>query len=238
MADELSEYPAPVEPPFYGTGPLITWDPNVLLDAVDRNRLLKSIRGDAGNQEFGPALDAMINGIKRDRLFEPAGLYGYFPVITDDDLVIILDPADFFTERVTLRFPRMPEKGDLSMADYLRPEGDVLGIQVVTTGRGMHKRCQDKPADPGSKEPGKLLKALADHLVKDLANRVAIEITRGPMLPAAGLCVNFGTPGMPVFEEQRELFEFLAIEERIGVSFTNGPDIVSNCWRSGIYFHK
>jgi 5-methyltetrahydrofolate--homocysteine methyltransferase len=172
--------------------------------------------------------------IQRDDLLAPAGLYGFFPVITDDELVILLDPADFYTELASLRFPRTRENRDRSRADFLRPEGDVFGIQMVTIGRGMNDLII-ADSDVGRKES---LNKLADNLVEDLADRLTLEITRALVLPpGAGQRVGFGAPGMPPVKEQKALFELLAVEERLGVVLTDDFHMAPKYSRMGCYFH-
>lgn len=244
MTIDQVEYDAPVEPPFYGTGQLISWEPKTLLDTVDRTRLLTLIReGQPGIvphvsatdlSGFESVLNTLIAEIERKNLMEPAGLYGYFPVITDDDLVIILDPSDYSTEQAVLRFPRMPKKADRSFADYLRPEGDLLAAQMVTLGLRFDEWIAANNGVAGNGDM--LTKILADYLVRDLADRVTTEIVRGLMLPAGtGRRIDFGSPGMPGAEDQGKLFEILAIEERMGVTLTGGCVVVPGCSLLGVY---
>jgi 5-methyltetrahydrofolate--homocysteine methyltransferase len=223
MPDGSLEFPPPIEPPFYGTGPLITWEPELLLDAVDRTRLVKAIRGGAFaavaetvEENIDSVLNKIIAEMESEKLLEPAGLYGYFPVITDDELVIILDPSDYATEKAELRFPRLQNRGGRSIADYLRPEGDLLAVQMATIGPGIDERIAGRNNVRGSNNG--ISGILAEYVLKDLAGRVALEITRGLGLPAGtGRRIGFGLPGMPGLVEQQTIYELLAIEERLGV---------------------
>lgn len=141
MAIDLLEYDAPIEPPFYGTSQVIRWESEQLLDDIDQTRLFRegqsgtvSPSSETDSYECDPVLNTLIAEIKSKNLIEPAGLYGYFPVITDDEFIIILDPSDYSTEQAALRFPRIGTKADRSYADYLRPEGDLIAVQMVTLG--------------------------------------------------------------------------------------------------------
>lgn len=238
MTIDPLEYDAPIEPPFYGTSQLISWEPKQLLDAIDRTRLFSVFReGKPGTfsassetelSEFSSALDGLSAEIESKNLIEPAGLYGYFPVITDDELLIILDPSDYSTEQAVLRFPRMPGKENRSYADFLRPEGDLIAVQMVTIGPRFDEWIVANANGPA--------RFLAEYLVRDLADRVTTEIVRGLMLPeGTGRRIDFGSPGMPGGEDQAKLFELLAIEERMGETLVDGCKIVSGCSLLGVY---
>lgn len=239
MTIDPLEYDAPIEPPFYGTSQIIVWEPKALLDSVDRAGLFSIFRnaqpgtgpGPSNIEigEFGYSLDTLIAEIERKNLLQPTGLYGYFPVITDDEIIIILDPSDYSTEQAALRFPRIGTKADRSYADYLRPEGDLIAVQMVILGGARF----DEWFAANANGPARFL---ADYLVRDLADRVTIEIVRGLMLPeGTGRRIDFGSPGMPEREDQAKLFELLAIEERMGVMLTEKFTMVPGCSLLGVY---
>jgi 5-methyltetrahydrofolate--homocysteine methyltransferase len=232
------EYDAPIEPPFYGTSQLISWEPKTLLGAIDQQCLLSlfsegqsgtvSPSSDTELSEFGSALDGLSEEIESKNLMDPTGLYGYFPVITDDDNIIILDPSDYSTEQAVLRFPRIPGKENRSFADYLRPEGDLIAVQMVTLGARFDEWIAANANGPA--------RFMAEYLVRDLADRVTSEIVRGLMLPeGTGRRIDFGSPGMPGGEDQAKLFELLAIEERMGVVLTEEFKMVPGCSLMGVY---
>jgi len=63
-------------------------------------------------------------------------VYGYFPCVSKDDDLIILDEQG--NERTRFTFPRQRRGRRLCLADFFRPEEagetDVVGLQVVTVG--------------------------------------------------------------------------------------------------------
>ncbi|HUI29204.1 MAG TPA: vitamin B12 dependent-methionine synthase activation domain-containing protein [Candidatus Acidoferrales bacterium] len=110
------------------------------------NKLLES--------EVYPALDEQKLIAKREKLFEPKVVYGYFPCQSSgEDLVIYRpkDEKDLFTkwkfkqgntrdlvEWVRFKFPRQSDDRFLCISDYFRSVDsgtfDVIAMQVVTIG--------------------------------------------------------------------------------------------------------
>ncbi|MBZ3902574.1 methionine synthase [Streptomyces griseiscabiei] len=86
--------------------------------------------------EGRPRLRGLLDRLQTDNLLEAAVVYGYFPCVSKDDDLIILD--DDGNERTRFSFPRQRRGRRLCLADFFRPEEsgetDVVGLQVVTVG--------------------------------------------------------------------------------------------------------
>jgi len=86
--------------------------------------------------EGRPRLRGLLDKLQTDNLLEAAVVYGYFPCVSKDDDLIILD--DDGNERTRFTFPRQRRGRRLCLADFFRPEEsgeiDVVGLQVVTVG--------------------------------------------------------------------------------------------------------
>ncbi|WP_405909492.1 methionine synthase [Streptomyces sp. NBC_00828] len=86
--------------------------------------------------EGRPRLRGLLDRLQTDNLLEAAVVYGYFPCVSKDDDLIILDDAG--NERTRFTFPRQRRGRRLCLADFFRPEEsgetDVVGLQVVTMG--------------------------------------------------------------------------------------------------------
>ncbi|MGW3910201.1 methionine synthase [Streptomyces sp. NPDC005070] len=86
--------------------------------------------------EGRPRLRGLLDRLQRDNLLEAAVVYGYFPCVSKDDDLIILDEQG--NERTRFTFPRQSRGRRLCLADFFRPEEsgetDVVGLQVVTVG--------------------------------------------------------------------------------------------------------
>ncbi|MFF4507155.1 methionine synthase [Streptomyces sp. NPDC001401] len=83
-----------------------------------------------------PRLRGLLDKLQTDNLLEAAVVYGYFPCVSKDDDLIILD--EHGNERTRFTFPRQRRGRRLCLADFFRPqeagETDVVGLQVVTVG--------------------------------------------------------------------------------------------------------
>ncbi|MGI5141197.1 MULTISPECIES: methionine synthase [unclassified Streptomyces] len=86
--------------------------------------------------EGRPRLRGLLDRLQTDNLLEAAVVYGYFPCVSKDDDLIILDEQG--NERTRFTFPRQRRGRRLCLADFFRPEEsgetDVVGLQVVTVG--------------------------------------------------------------------------------------------------------
>ncbi|MFC8516795.1 methionine synthase [Streptomyces sp. NPDC057257] len=83
-----------------------------------------------------PRLRGLLDQLQTENLLEAAVVYGYFPCVSKDDDLIILD--EHGNERTRFTFPRQRRGRRLCLADFFRPqesgETDVVGLQVVTVG--------------------------------------------------------------------------------------------------------
>jgi 5-methyltetrahydrofolate--homocysteine methyltransferase len=245
------EHPDLVCPQFYGTSQVLRWDVKTLLAEMDADapRLFKEHFGggkldekafiESRDKEFVPAFTELKKEIVAHDLIDASGLYGIFPVITDDSRLFILDPDDFHTQRAEFVMPRVERKKDRSVADYFRPEGDVVAVQIVTIGKAIDEQCRRRYFGEESRYSfGFYLKAIANYLTEQLANKVTAEIRRAFLIPVdRGRCYSFGYPGLPGVEEQAKLFDLLGVEERLDVSLTAGFQMVPEHSTMGIFVH-
>ncbi len=245
--DETLKFVPHIEPPFWGTSEILVWDSAELIDGLDKERLFKAGWGGGSLKEreylhtremqFEVAFEVLREEILKGELLEARGFYGFFPVITVDEEMIIIDPDDFHSELANFRFPRMSKSNGRSIVDYFCAEGDLIGIQVVTIGAGFSERSreyfgQDKYSY------GYFLNALGNMLVEELAKKVTVEIRRGLGLePNTGRRYSFGYPALPDLEEQKKIFEFMGIDDRLGIHLTSGFQMVPEHSTLGIFVH-
>jgi len=245
--DKLLEFIPHIEPPFWGTSEILVWNSQELLDRINKERLFKAGWGGGKlkdneyahvrETQFEVAFQFLKEEILKAGLLDARGFYGYFPVITDDEDVIIIDPDDFHSELADFKFPRMPKSKGRSIADYFCADGDLIGIQVVTIGSGLSERSrvyfqQDKYSY------GYFINALGNMIVEELAEKVTVEIRRGLGLePNIGRRYSFGYPSLPGLEEQKKIFEFMVIDDRLGIHLTSGYQMVPEHSTLGIFVH-
>jgi len=231
-ADPL-EYAAPVEPPFWGTGEMLVWPADSLLKSINTERLFKAEWGggkldektyrETKEKEFDPAFSALCKEIIDGDLLDARGYYGFFQVITENEKCIILDPDTCSKELLSFTFPRMPRKNNRSLSDYFRPEGDIMGVQIVSIGKKLGDRCRALFHKEEKYSNGFFLNGIGTCIVENLADKITLEMRRTLGLEnTAGRRYSFGYPGLPSLEDQKKLFELIAAEERMGITLTEG----------------
>ncbi|MEU9403311.1 methionine synthase [Streptomyces sp. NPDC048242] len=147
-SDVATDNPVP-EPPFWGTRVVKGIQLKEYASWLDEGALfkgqwgLKQARAGDGptyeelvETEGRPRLRGLLDRLQTENLLEAAVVYGYFPCVSKDDDLIILD--DRGNERTRFTFPRQRRGRRLCLADFFRPEEsgqtDVVGLQVVTVG--------------------------------------------------------------------------------------------------------
>jgi|WetSurMetagenome_2_1015567.scaffolds.fasta_scaffold00234_28 5-methyltetrahydrofolate--homocysteine methyltransferase len=246
-APESVSHPEIVAPQFYGTSQILRWDGEELLAGINTRRLFAGYFGggnlnkeqfsSASEKEFAPAFESLKKEILSDKLLDASGLYGIFPVFTDDDRLFVLDPSDFHSPLAEFVLPRTGRK-NRSIADYFRPEGDVVGIQIVTIGKGIDDARRRLMDAENRLSLGFYLNGLANFLTELLADKVSAEIRRAMLIaPDRGRRYSFGYPGLPGVDKQERLFEILGVEERLGVTLTSGYQMVPEHSTMGVFVH-
>ena len=147
-SDVAVDNPVP-EPPFWGTRVIKGIQLKEYASWLDEGALfkgqwgLKQARTGDGPRyeelvetEGRPRLRGLLDKLQTENLLEAAVVYGYFPCVSKDDDLVLLDEAG--NERTRFTFPRQRRGRRLCLADFFRPEEsgetDVVGLQVVTVG--------------------------------------------------------------------------------------------------------
>ncbi|MFF5714558.1 methionine synthase [Streptomyces sp. NPDC012756] len=91
--------------------------------------------------EGRPRLRMWLDRLQTSGWLEPAVVYGYYPVNSKGDELILRDEDG--SERTRFTFPRQRRGRRLCLADFFRPEEsgeqDVIGLQVVTMGNRVSR---------------------------------------------------------------------------------------------------
>ncbi|CAL2061516.1 Methionine synthase [Streptomyces murinus] len=147
-SDVSTTNPVPA-PPFWGTRVIKGIQLKEYASWLDESALfkgqwgLKQVRTGEGpsyeelvETEGRPRLRGLLDRLQTENLLEAAVVYGYFPCVSKDDDLIVLDEQG--NERTRFTFPRQRRGRRLCLADFFRPEEsgerDVVGFQVVTVG--------------------------------------------------------------------------------------------------------
>ncbi|MFF3608664.1 methionine synthase [Streptomyces sp. NPDC002463] len=91
--------------------------------------------------EGRPRLRMWLDRLQTSGWLEPAVVYGYYPVNSKGDELILRDEDG--SERTRFTFPRQRRGRRLCLADFFRPEEsgeqDVIGLQIVTMGNRVSR---------------------------------------------------------------------------------------------------
>ena len=204
---------------------------------------LRSSRGDGpayeelAETEGRPRLRMWLERLHAERMLEAAVVYGYFPVVSEgDDLVLLAEPSLDAAERYRFTFPRQRHGRHLCLADFFRPresgEVDVLGLQLVTVG----SRIAEVTAELFAKDAYRdylELHGLSVQLTESLAEywhkRMRADLGFGGEDPERtedyfdlhyrGARFSFGYGACPDLEDRAKLVDLLE-PERIGVKLS------------------
>ncbi|QYX81235.1 methionine synthase [Streptomyces akebiae] len=184
--------------------------------------------------EGRPRLRGLLDKLQTENLLEAAVVYGYFPCVSKDDDLIILD--DDGNERTRFSFPRQRRGRRLCLADFFRPEEsgeiDVVGLQVVTVGSRIGEETA-KLFEANSYRDYLELHGLSVQLAEALAEywhaRVRSELGFAGEDPAAiedmfdlkyrGARFSLGYGACPDLEDRAKIAQLLE-PERIGVQLS------------------
>ncbi|MFG2880815.1 methionine synthase [Streptomyces sp. NPDC048297] len=181
--------------------------------------------------EGRPRLRGLLDRLQTENLLEAAVVYGYFPCVSKDDDLIILDEQG--NERTRFTFPRQRRGRRLCLADFFRPEEsgetDVVGLQVVTVGSRIGEETAKLFASDSYRdylELHGLSVQLAEALAEYWHARVRTELGFGGEDPAdiedmfalkyRGARFSLGYGACPDLEDRAKIAELLR-PERIGV---------------------
>ncbi|MEM7755213.1 MAG: methionine synthase [Planctomycetota bacterium] len=102
-----------------------------------------------------PIFDRLRERCLNDKILEPKLVYGYYPVHSDGDDLVIFDPDDHEHEIERFTFPRQSPRGEdggrrLCIADFFKDADecreagrkDVLGMSCVTVGQRVSEVCK------------------------------------------------------------------------------------------------
>lgn len=181
--------------------------------------------------EGRPRLRGLLDRLQTENLLEAAVVYGYFPCVSKDDDLIVLDEQG--NERTRFTFPRQRRGRRLCLADFFRPEEsgetDVVGFQVVTVGSRIGEETAKLFASNSYRdylELHGLSVQLAEALAEYWHARVRAELGFGGEDPAGiedmfalkyrGARFSLGYGACPDLEDRAKIAELLQ-PERIGV---------------------
>ncbi len=252
--------PIPV-PPFWGARVERRINFNDMFDCLDRNALYrlqwgaKNAKGEAWEQlkaEFDERVRKLRREAEQEGWLEPVIAYGYYPVQSAGNEVIVYDPASLVEptgsqpSAATLReitrfvFPRQPGRERLCLADYFanveRGIVDVAAFQVVTVGDKITRLC-DQLQQEGDYSRAYYIHGLGVSLAEALAEYTNRLVRRS--FGMSGEQVRryaWGYPACPDLEDHEKLHLLLPLNE-IGVTLTSAYQLVPEQSTAAIVLH-
>ena len=213
-----------------------------LLDLDELYRLQWGGRG-SGEQyeatvrnEFKPTLDRLTAEAKRDAWLTPQAVYGFFPVQSDGNDLVVYDPAAYESDGASLReiarfhFPRQEGRERLCLADYFRStqssDVDVVALQVVTVGDAAARRFDEL------QQAGEYTEAFYSHgLAVEAAEATAEWMHRRirrelGVAGAQGKRYSWGYGACPDLDDHAQVFRLLPVGEALGMTLTSAFQLV------------
>ena len=213
-------------------------------------------QGAAARELYGNA-QVLLKRIVDEGLFEPRGVWGFWPAASDGDDVVLFVDEERTTE--VARFPMLrqqtihpDERPNRSLADYVAPleagVPDYVGAFAVSTGHGVDALVAEFEADHDDYS-AILAKALADRLAESFAERLHQEAraalghadaegtTNEDLIAESyrGIRPAFGYPACPDHLPKSTLFELLDAPA-VGITLTESLAMAPAASVSGLYF--
>ncbi len=203
---------------------------------------LRGSRGDGPSYdelvetEGRPRLRMWLDRVKTDNVLEAAVVYGYWPCYSEQNTVVVLDPADHAKQLHRFEFPRQRRDRFLCMADFFRPkesgELDVIAFHLVTMGPRVADVTGELFAKNAYREylelhglSVQLTEALAEYWharIRDELGYGGLDGNLDGMLrdqTYRGSRYSFGYPACPDLEDRAKVVDLLK-PERIGVELS------------------
>jgi 5-methyltetrahydrofolate--homocysteine methyltransferase len=243
-------------PPFYGTRVIRDIPLDEVFELLDLDELYRLQWGGRGSgeqfdatvrNEFRPTLERLTAQAKREGWIVPQAVYGFFPVQSDANDLVVYDPAAYQSDGASLReiarfhFPRQEGRERLCLADYFRStqssDVDVVALQVVTVGDAATRRF-DTLQHAGEYTEAFYSHGLAVEAAEATAEWMHRKIRRDLGLAAAqGKRYSWGYGACPDLDDHAAVFKLLPAEEALGMTLTSAYQLVPEQSTAALIVH-
>ncbi len=234
-------------PPFWGPRVIREMPLEIVLQHLDVNELYrlqwgaKNTHGDEWvklKAEFDARLDRMRREAIRSGYLRPQAVYGYFPVQSDGNALIVYDPVDYaasngqkhLKEVARFEFPRQSGQDRLCLADYFAPihSGviDVAALQVVTVGHGADKKFRELQSNGDYSEAYfvhglgvEAAEATAEYVHQHVRRELNIDAKRGKRY-------SWGYPACPDLSDHQKVFALLPQVKELGLELSAAYQLI------------
>ncbi|MBZ0293245.1 MAG: methionine synthase [Anaerolineae bacterium] len=254
--------PAPFipSPPFWGPKVIESMPLEIVLQYLHKPELFRLSWGAKNTQgeewiklqaEFEQRLERMGKEALRQGTLQPQAVYGFFPVNSDGDDLIVWDYQPFVNANGTapekievarFNFPRQPQGEYLCLSDYFAPidsgQVDSVALQVVTVGAAASEAF-DRLQNADNYSEAYFFHGLAVQTAEATANYVHQHINKQLGIPVEqGKRYSWGYPACPDLDDHRLVWQLLPQAERaIGVSLTDSYQLVPEQSTAAIVVH-
>jgi 5-methyltetrahydrofolate--homocysteine methyltransferase len=247
-------------PPFWGPKVIGYMPLEIVLQHLHRPELFRLSWGAKNTQgaewakleaEFEARLERMSRDAQRRKTLRPQAVYGFFPVNSDGDDLIVWDYQPFASangaapeqvEIARFSFPRQQQGEYLCISDYFAPVEsgvvDTVALQVVTVGEPASAEFDRLQAQDNYSE-AYFFHGLAVQAAEATANYVHEFIARQlGIAPGQGKRYSWGYPACPDLSDHRVVWSLLPqAESEIGVSLTDSYQLVPEQSTAAIVVH-
>lgn len=233
------------QPPTWGVRVLREIPLHEVLDLLDLDELFRLQWGGRGSGEpfdtmvrtvFEPTLTRLRADAMSNRWLTPQAVYGYFPVQSDGNAVIVYDPAAVVSDGGARReigrftFPRQDGRDRLCLADYFRSvdsgDIDVLPLQVVTVGDAASRRFDELQA-AGEYAEAYFVHGLAVEAAEAVAEWLHRRVRAELGVPGTrGKRYSWGYGACPDLDDHAVVFRLLPAEAALGMTLTSAFQLV------------
>ena len=189
-------------------------------------------RGSEARRIFDDA-QRLLARIRDEKLLKLQAVAGIYPAVSRTDDIVLADQRG--GERILPMLRNQTEgERNLSLADFIAPEGDYVGCFALTAGVGLEALSR-RLHDEGSDYEAVTAKLLADRLTEALAEWLHTKVRRelwgyetGEPLTTEqilreeyrGRRMAFGYPASPDHSLKRDIFDILDVESLTGMRLT------------------
>ncbi|MEX0908530.1 MAG: vitamin B12 dependent-methionine synthase activation domain-containing protein [Gemmatimonadaceae bacterium] len=176
---------------------------------------------------------------------EPQAVYGYFPVQSLGNDIIVYDPAAYQSDGGSLReiarfhFPRMVGRERLCLADYFRSsesgEVDVVALQIVTVGDAASREF-DRLQSANEYSEAYYTHGLGVETAEAVAEWMHRRIQRELGLDT-GKRYSWGYGACPDLDDHATVFKLLPAAEALGMGLTESFQLTPEQSTAAIVVH-
>lgn len=196
-------------------------------------------------KEFEDRLRIMKKDAIQNGWLSPKAVYGYFPVQSKEDSLLVYDPVSLNESKPTILqtfdFPRQSDGEMLCLADYFSSvesgQLDLVALQVVTVGNKATERFDELQSKGDYTEAYfshglavQTAEATADYLHNHIRRELGLKKDQGKRY-------SWGYPAIPELNDHEKVFQLLPVEQELGMQLTSAFQLVPEQSTAAIILH-